>query len=515
MNKHDEFEVDPFAPGRIKDARPVGVLDIGSNSVRLVVYERHARALTPLYNQKSASGLGRGVAETGRLSTQSSNNALRAIRRFALVTRLMGVEQVHILATSAVRESSNGEEFSRQVTELMGAPVRVLSGAEEAHFAAMGIVAGMPDFSGIMGDLGGGSLEFSSVESGEDFEGQTFALGAIRLQDESGNSPLKAAAITRARLKDSKLLKSSKGRTFCAIGGTWRALAKLYQHRRKHPLHMVQGYKVKASSLLRMCNMIVAQAENSGDYPGAETVSSSRRDLVPYGAAALAEVIRRGAFGSVVFSALGVREGYLFDLLPSAERASDPLLHACAEMSVLRARSPEHGDDLVEFTNQFMAATQTYESKQSVRLRKAVCALSDIGWRGHPDYRGEQSVDLVAFGAMVGVDHPGRAFLAQALSVRYMGLKHKGTSTGLLKLAGIEATQRARLLGALLRVAYPMSGGMAGILAQISFEPLSDDGQLVLKLPIELAFLEGKRLRHRLAQLANIAGLDGARVSIV
>ncbi len=505
-------DADPTAQGRIKGAKPVAVLDIGSNSVRLVVYERHARALTPLYNEKASCALGRGVAATGRLADANTAHALQAMRRFALVARLMGVGQTHILATSAVREASNGPAFCAAVEAIMHAPVKVLAGVEEAHYAAIGVVAGMPEFTGVVGDLGGGSLELSRVENGADTGGETHELGVIRLQDDSGGSAQKAAGLARERLQKSAQFGAGPNGTFCAIGGTWRSLVKLHQRQKKYPLHMIQHYTAKASDIIELCDTVVADFEATGTYQNENHLSSSRRGLMPFGAAIMSETLRVGQFDKVVFSALGVREGYLYSLLKPKEQAVDPLLQACEEMSVLRARSPAHAYDLMEFSEQFIAATGLPETPAEKRLRHALCFLADIGWRGHPDYRGEQSVDLVAYGALVGIDHPGRAFLAEALAVRYMGLKHKSISSALLKLAGSKGSARARILGALLRVAYPMSAGMPGVLPRVRFS--TDGDTLVLHLPQDFEFLGGDRLENRLSQLANTSNMSEKRVTI-
>jgi len=504
-------DAEPSAQGRIRGAKPVAVLDIGSNSVRLVVYERHARALTPLYNEKASCALGRGVAATGRLADENVDRAIRAVRRFALVVRLMGVAKVYILATSAVRDAANGAAFSAQVSEIMQEPVNTLSGAEEAHFAALGVVAGIPMFTGVVGDMGGGSLELSDVTNGEDISGETLALGVIRVQDDSEGSISKAAEIVAERLALSSLRK--RGGTFCAIGGTWRSLAKLHQFTEDYPLHMVQHYEVSAASVLKLCKKIIDAYAKDETYPLSERMSSSRRSLVPFGAVVMSETLKAGGFDSVVFSALGVREGYLFDQLPSREQTIDPLIQVCEEMSILRARSPSHAHDLIEFTSSFISGSGLEESAADMRLRKATCFLSDIGWRGHPDYRGEQSVDMVAYGALVGIDHPGRAFLSEALAVRYMGLKHKSVSSALMQLAGDTANARARVLGALLRVAYPMSAGMSGVLPHASFQREGDT--LILQLPTDFAFLDGERLNSRLSQLANAAGFDTCEVRTV
>jgi exopolyphosphatase/guanosine-5'-triphosphate,3'-diphosphate pyrophosphatase len=510
LNQFWGVDADPTAQGRLKGARPVAVLDIGSNSVRLVVYERHARALTPLYNEKASCALGRGVAATGRLAYENIDRALTAIQRFALVAKLMRVGRVHILATSAVRDAANSQAFVDAVEAIMGTRVRVLSGEEEAHFAALGVVAGIPDFSGVIGDLGGGSLELSSLLAGRESIGETHELGVIRLQDDGGGSVTKAVAIAKARLSESMLSAGHPSGRFCAIGGTWRSLAKVHQVMVKYPLHMVQHYTAKADSLQQLCDEIVAAVAAGKPMPYGADVSSSRRDLVPYGAVVLGEVLRSGKFDTVVFSALGVREGYLYGLLDDEQKAIDPLLQAAEEMSVLRSRSPAHAADLIGFSGQFLEAIGSTETPEDTRLRQVACCLADIGWRGHPDYRGEQSVDLIAYGSLTGVDHPSRAFLAEVLAVRYMGLKHKSISQSLLNLAGEERNARARLIGALFRVAYPMSAAMPGVLTRASFS--AHDGILTLELPSDLAFLDGEHLRGRMEQLGNVAGYKAVAI---
>jgi exopolyphosphatase/guanosine-5'-triphosphate,3'-diphosphate pyrophosphatase len=510
LNQFWGLDADPTAQGRIKGAKPVAVLDIGSNSVRLVVYERLARSLTPLYNEKSACSLGRGLAQSGRLAYENIDRALTAIQRFALVSRLMKAGEVYVLATSAVRDASNSKAFVDAVEQTMKAKVEVLSGEAEAHYAALGVVAGIPDFTGIVGDLGGGSLELSAITDGRDATGETHALGVIRMQDDAGKSFGKAREIVRERLARSALLNAKPGGQFCAIGGTWRSLAKMHQVLREYPLHMVQHYVTKASDLAKLCDEIVDAFAAGKAYPGSDHTSSSRRDLVPFGAVVLSEVLRAGKFDSVLFSAQGVREGYLLERLSPEERAVDPLLQGAEEISILRSRSPAHADDLIEFTGDFLTAIHVKETPEEERLRKVACYLSDIGWRGHPDYRGEQSVDMVAYGSLAGVDHPGRAFLAEALAVRYMGLKHKSMSQDLMALSGAAANMKARLLGATFRVAYPMSAAMPGVLPRAHFS--LDGNRLRLHLPEDLAFLAGEHLAGRLEQLAGVAGIKASEI---
>jgi exopolyphosphatase/guanosine-5'-triphosphate,3'-diphosphate pyrophosphatase len=503
-------DADPTAQGRLKGARPVAVLDIGSNSVRLVVYERHARSLTPLYNEKAACALGRGVGQTGRLADANMATALEAMKRFALVARMMRVGTVVVLATSAVRDAANRDEFVSAVEQIMDTEVRVLSGEDEAHFAALGVVAGIPGFVGVVGDLGGGSLEFSALQNGTDSNNQSFELGVIRLQDDSNGSPEKAAEIVRKQLDSSMLDGTGSEQRFAAIGGTWRSLAKLHQSRSDYQLHMVQDYVVPADEMVAFCHDIV-KADSLKNYPGAGSVSNSRRELVPFGAAVLMEILKKGKFASVVFSALGVREGYLYGMLDDGERVVDPLIQGAEELSILRSRSPEHATDLIDFTTHYFRSAAVEETGQQRRLRLVACLLADIGWRSHPDYRGEQSVNALAYGSLTGIDHTGRSFLAQVMAVRYDGLKSKAAQS-LLPLTTPEMTARARLIGALFRVAYPMTAAMPGVLGRTSLSVVED--ALVLHLPTDYAFLNGDHLRNRLRQLADEAGFENWRVKV-
>ncbi len=510
MVKFWGVDADPTAQGRIKGARPVAVLDIGSNSVRLVVYERHARSLTPLYNEKSACALSRGMAQTGELAQDNMHKALEAMKRFALVARMMRVGKTFVLATSAVRAATNRQAFVDQVAAIMETPVRVLSGEEEAHFAALGVFAGIPGFSGVVGDLGGGSLELSAMADGADSNGQSFELGVIRLQDESSGQPPQAARLVRDVLATSLLNSFPKGRRFAAIGGTWRSLAKLHQSQHDYPLHMVQDYVVPAANMIAFCEEIVG-VNSLKSYRGSSSVSSSRRELVPFGAAVLAEILKAGQFDSVVFSALGVREGFLYGMLDDREKSIDPLIQGAGELSVLRSRSPSHADDLVEFTSGYLEAAGLSETTDENRLRRVACLLSDIAWRTHPDYRAAQSVDTIAYGSLTGIDHPGRSFLAQVMAVRYDGVKSK-VAVPLIGLGTPELTTRAKLIGALFRVAYPMTAAMPGILPRVRLAV--DRNVLVLRLPADLTFLDGDHLRNRLRQFADLAGYADNRIEI-
>jgi exopolyphosphatase / guanosine-5'-triphosphate,3'-diphosphate pyrophosphatase len=500
---------------------PVAVLDIGSNSVRLIIYERAARALTPLYNEKVPCALGRGVGESGVLATKPMKKALKAMERFALMCERNGVKTNHILATSAVRDAANGPSFAARVEAVMGHKVSVLSGTEEARYAALGAYSGMPGQKGLVGDLGGGSLEMAELNGGLRDEGETLApggetlvrggetlaLGAIRLQDEAGGDLGVAEKIVGAALAGSRLIEGGSQKRFIAVGGNWRAIARLHQMATGYPLHVVHNYVAPAHDVARLCATIVAERA-AGQVPaGLDRFSAMRADLVPFAAVVLGAVLEKGAFEGVCFSALGVREGVLFEHLTPAVQARDPLLEAAANIGAQRARDAAHGGELMAFCDRFLRALGITETRRDNRLARAACLLSDINWRGHPDYQGEQAVALVAYGSFVGVDHGGRAQIAATLAVRHMGLSAHSASQDILDLAGAEGMVTARRTGAVLRLAFQLSGGRSGILAHLNWRV--GGGELGLVLPQNIGFLASDKVKRRLGQLAGEIGLAG------
>lgn len=497
------------APGRLKVGSPVAVIDIGSNSVRLVAYEGATRALTPIYNEKLMCGLGRAVASTGRLSAEAVERALLALARFRLLCDTMRIGTVYVLATAAARDAENGPAFLAAAEEACGYRVELLSGAREAELSAEGVISGFHRADGIVGDLGGGSLELVDVAGTAIGEGVTMPLGGLALQDRSEGSPQKAARIVAETVQRVPGLRALQGRTFYAVGGTWRALARLHMAQRDYPLKAMHGYEfdpADAAELLRL-----TEKPKTGSLKGIDQVTELRRPLLHYGAIVLDEIVRAGRPARIAMSAFGVREGYLFERLDAQTRQLDPLLAAARDLNLLRSRSPEHGEELRGWTDAFVAGLGTSETEGERRLRHAACLLSDVGWRAHPDYRGEQSVALIAHAAFVGIDHPGRAYLALSVYFRHEGLSVEKAGTKLKALAGPRLLESARLLGALLRVAYPISVAMNGVLPRT---PLTiEEGEIVLRLPPNLQALASERLLGRLRQLSKLVG-RGASIRI-
>jgi exopolyphosphatase / guanosine-5'-triphosphate,3'-diphosphate pyrophosphatase len=495
------------AQGRIDNGPPVAVIDIGSNSVRLVVYEGLARCQTPIFNEKILAGLGREVLTTGLLAPDAAEKALAALRRFRALCDAMGVGKAWAIATAAVRDAHNGADFIERAEAACGVPVSVLPGRREAELSALGIISGFHKPDGIVGDLGGGSLELTDVRGHRLKSGITLPLGGLALQDLSEKSIANAEKIVRKELGHAAILKGGRGRDFYAVGGTWRAIARLHMSQTGYPLHVMHGYTIAAQEALEFSRLV--RRGDPETLSKIETVNAARRPLLGYAAVVLEHVVRIARPQRVVVSALGVREGLLFSMLGHEEQRRDPLLAAAQELNVLRSRSPHHGEELIGWTDRFMATSGLDETADEKRLRHAACLLADIGWRAHPDYRGEQSLNIISHAAFVGVDHPGRAFLALTVFFRHAGLAALADdelSPHVRELATSRILDHARVLGATMRVAYLVSGAMPGVLPNTPL--VVERGKLKLKLPGPYASLGGERVFGRVKQLARLVGRE-------
>jgi len=491
-----------ISQGRLQDRRPLSIIDIGSNSIRLVVYEGIARSPTVLFNEKMLAGLGRGIVSTGKLDAEAVKRAVEEFRRFRALSEQAGAEQLYVIATAAAREAQNGMDFIHSAEEILGTEIRVLSGREEAHFSALGVISGFHPANGIAGDLGGGSLELVDITGETIGDGITLPLGGLRLQDMSKSSPATATRIARKELARAKLLNGGEGRPFYAVGGTWRNLARLHMNATNYPLTVMHHYEMGIESSAAFLRQVVR-----GDLDkirGVERVSKSRRALLPYGAAVLQEIIAAQKPSKIIISALGVREGFLYSLLSSEEQLSDPLISASEELALLRARSVTHAHELAEWTGMTFQAFGIDETEDEARYRHAACLLADIGWRAHPDYRGTQSLNIIAHASFIGVDHPGRAFIALANLYRHEGIFDDAVSPEMRALATPRYMELARLLGAMLRVVYLLSASMPGVIPKLKWERRGD-GTLVLLVPRARAALLGERPEGRLVQLAKLA----------
>lgn len=496
------------ASERQAQLEPIGVIDIGSNSVRLVVYEGAVRSPTPLFNEKVLCGLGRSVASTGALDCEAVDRAVKALERFRAIAHVLKVKNLKAIATAAVREASNGAAFIARGEAAAGCMIEVLSGEKEAKLAAQGIMMGFVDADGIAGDLGGGSLELIDIAGDTLREATTLPLGGLRLIDTTGNKLEKAVDIIDQAIAKVPWLARGTARNFYAVGGTWRALAKMHMESVNYPLRVMQGYELPLREAIGFSEM-VRRSKKPQSLPGISAIARARREVLPYGSLVMERLLRQMQPQKVVFSVFGIREGFIYGLLPGHERRRDPLLSFCEDYAQLRSRSVAHAHELCRWTDTIFAAPDLEETPDERRLRHAACLLSDVGWRAHPDYRGEQSVNTIAHAGLGGVDHSGRVFLALSIYYRHES-DEEGTdklSDRLRALVSKRVQKRAKIVGAAVRTAHMLSIGMAGVIDEM---PLTyENGSLVLAIPKVYAGLQGERLQRRFESLATLLGRRG------
>ncbi|MDH3472877.1 MAG: Ppx/GppA family phosphatase [Rhodospirillales bacterium] len=477
----------------------MAVIDIGSNSVRLVVFDGLRRAFFPLFNEKVICGLGRELTQTGRLSEDAVWSALVNVVRFTAMARAMKVAELHLLGTAAARDASNGPEFIAEVERRCGHPVRLLSGAEEARISALGVLAAFPDAEGFMGDLGGGSLELVRLGDGRLQDFATLALGPLRVIDsEKGKLVVPVEEIDR-QLAEIDWLDTVEGRGFYAVGGAWRNLARIHMDQNAYPLHVLHGYTMSADEAIGFCQVVAGLGRRSmGRMTG---VSRRRAETLPYSALLLGRVLRRCRPKQVVLSAYGLREGFFFERLPSKEQSKDPLVTAARDFA---KREGRFGDCGAAFAR-WIAPLFDEDKAAEKRLRLVACHLSDFAWREHPDYRAAQAMHRILHYPFVGIDHPGRAFVACAVFVRYGGEPDAPVAKPVVSLLRPRSARRARLVGMALRLAYTLSAGAPSLLATTGLQVA--DGGLWLDLSGDGSVPVGEVVERRFAAVAEAADL--------
>jgi exopolyphosphatase/guanosine-5'-triphosphate,3'-diphosphate pyrophosphatase len=477
----------------LRSSSRIAVIDIGSNSIRLVVYDGLHRSPVPLFNEKIMCGLGRTVEKTGRLNPDGVSLAIENIARFARLIDGMDVAQVEVLATAAVRDASDGAAFVAAIEHRTGLTVRTIAGEEEARLSAMGVLSGTPGADGLVGDLGGGSLELVGLDRGVIGPQVTMPLGPLRLIESCGGKLPAAARIIDQHLEALPWLSGHKGRPFYPVGGSWRALAKLHMEQVRHPLHIIHHYTVDGAQLRDFVGVIARQSRSSLDKMSG--VSRRRSDTLPFAALALERLLRHVEPSVVVFSAHGLREGLLFDMLSPEEQREDPLVSACAVLAKRIGRFGQ-GEIMAGWTASLFAG----EDDAATRLRRAACLLSDLGWAEHPDYRAEHAYMRVLRMPFAGIDHVERAFLALVLYVRYGGRLDDPQVVVARGLVDSAKAAKANILGLALRLGQTLTGGVTTLLQRTSLT--LDEETLYLTLPEDGRVMLGDSVQRRLEAVA-------------
>lgn len=423
----------------------VGVVDVGSNSVRLVVFDGAARSPAYFYNEKIMCGLGSGMSDTGRLNPQGRVRALSALRRFQRLAEGMSLSSLSVVATAAVRDAEDGQAFCDEVARDTGLTVRVIDGREEARLSAQGVLLGWPGSYGLVCDIGGSSMELAEISQGLVGKRVTSHLGPLKLQGATGGKKGRRAHIKEVMLGLQEEMGNQRDRLFL-VGGSWRAIARVDMYRRGYPLHVLHEYRMSTTSVSRTAKFIA-------DHPDHEElrancgISSTRMALVPLAAEVLYRLVKTFRPKDIAISSYGIREGMLYEQMPQRLRDRDPLIEACRFAEAKDARMPGFGKLLYEFIHPLFRSAPLGRK----RLIKAACLLHDVSWRAHPDYRAEVCFDNATRANLGGLKHSERVFLGLSLLHRYSN-KREGTHfEGLYDLIDEKAQLDALILGKAMR----------------------------------------------------------------
>lgn len=491
-----------FAPattlGSIEDRlKRVGVIDIGSNSVRLVVFDGAARSPAYFYNEKVLCGLGKGVRETGLLNPEGRISAMASIRRFVSLAEYMNLAVLSAVATAAVREATDGPDFIAEIEARTGLPVMVATGAQEATLSAQGVLLGWPDAEGLVCDIGGSSMELAQIVRGKIVQAETSPLGPLSI----GGLPEDRQDAVIAQYLDAfqSRFDSAPQRLFL-VGGSWRAIGRLDMERRDYPLHVLHEYSMSPEQLRETASW--AQKQKPTDLGTMTGTSQARLDLVPTASKVLCALLDRFSPGQVAISAYGLREGLLYAHMTKPIRKRDPLIEAARHMEESSARFPGFGDALYRWLKPLYA-----DRDRSVRrINRAACLMHDVSWRAHPDYRAEMCFENVTRANLGGLNHQERVFLGLALLNRYKPSDKVEAIAPLLALLTPEAIKSAQALGQAMRLGAMLSGGNRKLLAQTRLDVR--DGCVSLTLSRRACLHNGEVVAKRLSGLANTLGLD-------
>jgi exopolyphosphatase/guanosine-5'-triphosphate,3'-diphosphate pyrophosphatase len=490
----------PEAVIRTPDTTRRAVVDLGSNSVRLVVFEGSSRNPVPIFNEKAVLRLGRGLQATGRLNEDGTAQALTVMNRYAAIARAMQADPFEVLATAAVRDAQNGPQFIAQLqARLPGVPITVLSGEQEAELSAAGLLCGIPDAHGLLADIGGGSLELVRLDRGQRTHARTLRLGVIRLAERAGGDPARGRAIAEADLAAETWLPEMAGRDLYAVGGAWRALARIHIAQTNYPLTLLHHYTISREEARDLAGLVATASRRQLEkLPG---IPRRRVDDLPFAAVVLRRLLRIAGVRRVIFSANGLREGWYMRHVAAAQRNQDPLLAAGHDYARRFARDPALPPALLAWTNPLFPN----ETGEPRRLREAACWMSDIGSRDHPEYRAEQAFLRILRQPGIGLDHQARAFLGLTLALRYEAEPDAAFLQPARQLLAPDAIRRATVLGVALRLAYTLSAGTAQLLTGTR---LALGTRLTLELAEGSGVFAGESVTRRLDRLAETLGLD-------
>ncbi|MGB7271034.1 MAG: Ppx/GppA family phosphatase [Albidovulum sp.] len=477
----------------------VGVVDVGSNSVRLVVFDGAARSPAYFYNEKIMAGLGQGLAETGTLNPQGRERALAALKRFAHLARGMDLPPLTCVATAAVREAADGADFRQQVERETGLKLWVIDGLEEARLSAQGVLLGWPEAQGMVCDIGGNSMELAEIKDASVGKRVTSPLGPFRLQQLEGGKTGLTDHI-RKIVEDLAAEMGTHHERIYLVGGSWRAIARLDMERRGYPMTVLHEYRMDAASLLETIEWI--GKTDLGALRQKTGTSAARMELVPLASHVLRQLVQTFDPSEIDVSSYGIREGMLYEQMPTRLRRRDPLIEACRYAEQTMARMPGFGKKLFNFL------LPIYADAPPARMRmiKAACLLHDTTWRAHPDYRAEVCFDNATRANLGGLSHQERVFLGLSLLHRYKNSRAGSRLEPLFTLLTPQEIQEAEVLGKAMRFGAMLSARSPEKTGTLEYDATAGTLRLTLILGSEPLF--GEVARARFQSLATALGAE-------
>ncbi len=496
---HEADEWDPFGKPLFDDpsARAlsrVGVVDVGSNSVRMVVFDGAARSPAYFFNEKVMAGLGQGLAETGRLSPKGRERALTALIRFAAVAKGLNIGPLTCVATAAMRDAEDGPEFRAILERETGLSLHIIDGPEEARLSAQGVFLGWPEAQGLICDIGGNSMELAEIGNGTVGRRATSQLGPFRLQQIKGGRKELIAHIQTV-IADLVAAVGLGHERIYLVGGSWRAIARLDMERRGYPLLVLHEYRMEPDNLLKTLDWIEKSELNQ--LRAQTGTSAARMELVPLASLVLRELIQTFKPKEIDVSSYGIREGLLYEKMPDRLRTRDPPIEACRYAEKTQARVPGFAKTL----HRFIAPIFGIIPPDRYRIHRAACYLHDTTWRTHPDYRAEACFDNATRADMAALSHPERVFIGLALLHRYKNSRSGSRFEPLFSLLTTEQIREAEILVKAMRFGAMFSSPDLAQIASLDYQ--SKKNQLTLRLSARGEPLFGEVTEARFQSLAS------------
>ena len=475
----------------MKLLKRIGIIDIGSNSIRLVVFDGPKRSPLYLYNEKVFFRLGMRSFGGKPFDSETIEAVSDIINRYVSICRNMEISKIIMFGTSALREASNSNVLVEDIRKKTNIGIDVISGEKEAFYAAQGILLGFPDAEGIICDLGGNSVEFANICKRVIAECNSTLLGPLAIT-KLENKIEDIDRYIRKQLLGAVNANTAKDKPFFLIGGSWRAIAKIHMQRTQYPLKIIQGYKVKSKKIKKTLEFI--QDSSFITKYDEINISADRLELLPLSARLLEIIIDELQIKTLTFSSFGVREGFLYHNLSEAEKKKDPLIEAAKFFEKKETRFP----NMSKHTFKWISPLYENLPRKTKRVILAATKLHDIAWIAHPDYKMEMCLELVTRSNISGLSHKERVFLAMILLFRHKAKPEKVFNNKLFKIVSKKKRKIALVIGKGLKLASTFFGEKS-LFDKIDFRLKAHEVELCFQSKID--FVNGEVVERRIQEL--------------